>query len=610
MTAECLHDLFGEAVARWPDTPALVTAGVTLTYRELDERANGLAHRLRDLGVGPESLVGLCLPRGPEVVVAILGVLKTGAGYVPLDPDHPAERLTHCLRNSAAEVVITDSAVRDGLPPIDSHVICCDRDPDVLSGRTHAPERRGDTDNVAYVIFTSGSTGRPKGVAVPHRGVVNLVPQLRDVLGYGPGARVLQCVSFGFDVSVVDVFCVLSAGGTLYVAGTADLATPQSLGRLLRQSAITAVSLPPSMLALVPDQAYPHLRTVFVAGEACSVDITRRFAGLRLVNGYGPTEGSVIATTYTVDPLAELAAVPIGMPVRGCPAYVLDVDGNLAPCAPGETGEIHLAGTGVTRGYVGSPGATAERFLPDPFSPGGRMYRTGDLGRVLPDGNLEYLGRTDHQVKVRGLRIELNEIERALEVSPNVRQAIVTVRQDMVHGAELIAFYIPAGRVRGEEQELSGRLRDHLATTLPRYMIPNLIVPLTEFPLTPNGKVDRAALAALELGVHRTHGERLAPRTPYEQAVAAAWREVLGVDVVSLHDDFFELGGNSLLATRVLARLRTALGVDAELRTVLDARTLEALAASLTQLSAGHGTAAPTIRPRRASTRASSGPGQ
>jgi len=656
---QTIHALFEAQVERTPDAVALVFAGWTnderrttsrdqgsgvsseqLTYRELNSRANQLAHYLRAHGVGPEVRVGISLERSPELVIALLGVLKAGGAYVPLDPDYPAERLSFMLEDAQVGLLITatddspDTETRrqgdkemtpllvsrsPGLlvsPTIvnlaaDWPTISQERDENLLDGAT--------ADNLAYVIYTSGSTGHPKGVMVGHRGVGNLAAAQIQAFNIRDDSRVLQFASPSFDASVSEIVTALLAGATLCIAPAEMLLPGRELLRLLREQAITTVTFPPSVLAALPDAALPALATIVAAGEACSAEVVARWgAGRRFLNAYGPTEGTVCATIAECS--ADQRRPPIGQPIANTRIYLLDRLRQPVPI--GMPGELYIGGFGLARGYVGRPDLTAERFVPNPFAGdkqtsrqadkepgdaaepqsaicnlqsaiGDRIYKTGDLARCLPDGQIEFLGRVDHQMKVRGYRIEPGEIEAALHSHPEVREALVLVREDTPGDRRLAAYVVPhqGSGIRdqgsgsedwetsrqGDKETIDDRrgtiyralptpdprslipeLRDHLGQTLPAYMIPSAFLLLEALPLTPSGKVDRRALPA-PTGAQIAAAPRVAPQTELERTIAAIWQALLKIDV-GREDNFFDLGGHSLLLVQVQHQLGAALG--------------------------------------------------
>ncbi|HEV2150668.1 MAG TPA: amino acid adenylation domain-containing protein, partial [Longimicrobiaceae bacterium] len=580
----CVHELFAEQAACTPGAPAVVFRGETLTYAELDRRSNRLAHALRRRGVGPEVRVALCLERGVEQVVAVLGVLRAGGAYVPLDPAHPPERLALLLSDAGAPVVLTQPHLRERLPSTGAQVLCLDGDlPGPGVGDAAPPESGAVPENLAYVVYTSGSTGRPKGVMVTHRSVVNLAAALREAVYGRRGADAAPRVSMNgpltFDTSVKQWVQLLS-GAALYPVPDEVRYDGGTMGEWLRESRVEVLDCTPAQLrVLIADglleQAGAAPTDVLVAGEAIDPATWRRLgedAGRRYYNLYGPTECTVDAV---LSPVEASRPVPvIGRPIGNVRAYVLDA--GLDPVPVGVPGELYVGGEGVARGYLGRADLTAAAFLPDPFGgrSGARLYGTGDRVRWLPSGELEYLGRTDFQVKVRGFRIEPGEVEAALQAHPSVREAVVVVRED-TPGEKRLAAYVVGGDVA------AAALRAHLGARLPEYMVPSDFVVLESLPLTPNGKVDRRALPAPEAA---SGDAFVAPRTPTEEIVSGIWAEVLGAARVGAADDFFALGGHSLLVARVVSRVRRSLGVELPLRAVFDASTVAGLAARIDAL--------------------------
>ncbi|WP_343073630.1 amino acid adenylation domain-containing protein [Pyxidicoccus fallax] len=581
MVDTCAHHLFEAQVARSPDAPALQMGERTLTYRQLDERANQLAHHLRSLGVGPEVLVGLCVERSPELVVSILAVLKAGGAWLPLDSSYPTERLSFMLRDARPPVLLTQDKLADELPVQNELLVLLDSEWDSLISRqpTHAPDVRVLPDNLAYVIYTSGSTGRPKGTLLRHRGLCNTARETLTFMDLGPGRRLLQFFSSAFDASVSEIFPALLSGACLVLASRDELMPGEPLLKVLQQHSITTLKLTPSVLAQLEPERLQGVRTLITAGEACPPELVARFQpGRRFVNAYGPTEATVCATVNTD---VDAQRVSIGKPFHNVQTYVLD--SHLRPVPVGVPGELFIGGLGLARGYLGRPELTAERFIPNPFAsePGERLYRTGDKARWLADGTLEYLGRIDSQVKLRGFRIELGEIESVLASHPSVREAVVSLREDGGNGAKLVAYVVP-----GEEGTTdTGALRTFIGEKLPEYMVPAAFVVLPALPLTSSGKVDRKALpapdSALSAGV-----EYVAPRNETEQKLAALWSEVLQVEKVGIHDNFFELGGHSLLATQAVTRIRSAFNVETSLQDFFETPTVAGFALNILRLTA------------------------
>ncbi len=586
-----LHQLFEAQAARTPDAEALISGELRLTYRELNAEANRLAHHLRRLGVGPEDRVGLCLRRCERMIVSLFAVLKAGGAYVPLDPTYPRARLASILEDSAARVVIGEEATASRLAAESGGSwLSLDGEAERIAAQSPGDlEPLGDAGHLAYLIYTSGSTGRPKAVAIEHRSPVVLMHWAREAFAPQELAGALASTSIGFDVSVFEIFAPLSWGGRILVAENL-LALPG----LPAAGEVRLVCGAPSVVAELvrAGQVPTGVRTFNLGGEAVPPALVEALAaaapGARILNVYGPSEDTTYSTFARLEPGR---GVTIGVPVAGARVYLLDPRGHLVPA--GVPGELFLAGEGLARGYLGRPALTAERFVPDPFAadPGSRLYRTGDLARRRPDGVLEYLGRLDHQVKVRGFRVELGEIEAALTRHPSVHEAVVVAREDGDRGQRLVAYVIPAAVPSAE-------LRSFLRGMLPEYMVPSAFVGLERLPLSPNGKVDRRALPDPG-GVAGTPATAAGAVTPVEQMVAAVMAEALGVERVGRHDDFFALGGHSLLATRLLARVSKLFGVDLPLSAVFQQPTVAGLAERVAEAS--RGSAAPPIlrMPRR-----------
>jgi len=565
---DCVHALFEAQAGRTPDAVALVAGAETLTYRELNARANRLAHHLRGLGVGPEARVGVCLPRTPGMLISLLAVLKAGGAYVPLDPAYPRERLDFMLEDAGVRLVLTEDALADHLPAR-AEPVRLDLLGEVLErAPEHDPESGVLPENLSHVIFTSGSTGRPNGVMIRHASVGVLLRWLRENVTDAERAAALFSTSVNFDVSVAEVFGTLCWGGTLHLAENA-----LSLAEMHDAGIVYASMVPTAAAELLRAGGIPaSVRTLSLAGEALPPELARALHDLgtveRVGNLYGPTEDTTYSTCAWVPRGCE--RVRIGRPLSNTRAYVLD--GELRPLPAGVAGELYLAGDGLARGYAARPDRTAERFLPDPFGePGSRMYRVMDRARWTADGELEYLGRTDHQVKVRGFRVELGEVEAALLRHSSVRSAVATVREDVPGERRLVAYVVPEGAPPG-----AAGLRAHLRESLPEYMVPGAFVVLDALPVTPNGKLDRGALPAPENA--QADARYLAPRTPVEEVLAGIWAEVLRRERVGVRDRFFELGGHSLLAIRVVSRIREVLGVEPPLRVVFEASTVAELA--------------------------------
>ncbi|MEV1025579.1 amino acid adenylation domain-containing protein [Streptomyces sp. NPDC050264] len=576
MKTPLLYEAFLERARRSPDGPALLWQGGDLSYEGLAHRSAALARRLLAAGAGPGTLVGVCVSRGPALPTALLAVARAGAAWVPLDPAYPQDRLEYMLRDSGVGLVIADGAAAPRLPD-DVRVL----DPDAAGGPVPdgALDRAGPGD-LAYVIYTSGSTGRPKGVLVEHGSVAATVAGMRGAWEVGPGDRVLQFASASFDACVLETGVALTGGATLVLADAETVLPGPGLVELMDRLEVTFTLLPPSVAAALPDAELPALRTLVCGGEALPAEVVARFgAGRRVFNAYGPTEISIVATTGDV---TGSATPDIGRPLPGVHIDLLGEDG--LPVAPGEVGELVVSGAGVTRGYLGRPALTAERYVP---VAGGRAYRTGDLARRLPDGRYLYVGRADHQVKIRGFRVEPGEIAEVLRAHPSVSDAVVVARD-----TSLVA-YVAAPGVAVDADEL----RTWCARTLPAHMVPSTVVPLSALPLTPSGKVDREALPS-PYKSRVSRGDE--PVTATERAVAALMAQLLGGTPVGATDNFFQLGGHSLLVGRLAARIRADLGADiplSQLFRLVTPRQIGALVDSGAPLDAG--TAVPAPPPMR-----------
>lgn len=585
----CVHELFEQQALKTPDAIALVYQDGHITYAGLNARANRLAHYLRELGVRPDSKVAICAERGLELVVALLGVLKAGGAYVPLDPEYPAERLQFMLENSEPVALLTQAHLQTLFPRAGRLPILDLTDANApWHTRSSAHSSPGSSGlspaDLAYVIYTSGSTGQPKGVAIEHRGLLNRLAWAQSVYGLTREDAVLQKTPASFDVSVWEFFWPLLTGARLVIAKPGGHKDPGYLVNAIGQNNITILHFVPSMLQAFLDYGRAGrcstLRHVLCSGEALAPALVRRLQeqlpNTAVHNLYGPTEASIDVTACACTPAHQSkSSMPIGSPVANTKIHVLHTQDEPVPA--GVTGELYIGGVQLARGYLNRPGLTAERFLPDPLggTPGARLYRTSDLGRWLRDGNIEFLGRNDFQIKLRGFRIELGEIEARMVEHPAIGEAVVVAREDTGGDKRVVAYYTCApdekrgpARPGGEEE-----FRRHLAARLPEYMIPSAYVRLKALPLTASGKIDRKALPAPEAEPSAAP-EHEAPQGEVEAALAAIWMEVLKIKHVGRHDNFFELGGHSLSMIQVASRMKAALGVDVPLATCFDGPTV------------------------------------
>ncbi len=578
---KCVHELFEEQVERTPEAVAVVFEDKQLTYRQLNERANQLARHLQGLGVGPDTLVGICVERSLEMVVGLLGILKAGGTYVPLDPEYPKERLAFMFEDAGVGVLLTQAHLTASLPPHQARIVRLDADwPRIVEEGVGNVTSPVTPEHLAYMIYTSGSTGRPKGAMNTHVAIVNRLLWMQDAYRLTPLDRVLQKTPFSFDVSVWEFFWPLLTGAKLIVAVPGGHKDGAYLANLIRQEKITTAHFVPSMLSAFLEQggsesSCASLKRVICSGEALSFELQQRFFSLlpaELHNLYGPTEAAVDVTYWGCERESRLRTVPIGRPIANTQIHILDR--HFQPVPIGVPGELHIGGIGLARGYHNRPELTAEKFIPDPFrsEPRARLYKTGDLARYLPNGAIEYLGRLDHQVKIRGFRIELGEIESVLAGLAGVREAVVVAREDVPGDKRLVAYLTAKD---GEPSKVS-ELRGLLQAKLPEYMVPSAFVTLDRFPLTPNGKVDRKALPQPDQA--RAADAFVPPGTPTEVSLAKIWGEVLGLKQAGLHDNFFESGGHSLLATRAASRASAAFQVDLTLHTLFEHPTLVSLA--------------------------------
>ena len=581
----CIHQLFEAQVERDGAATAVVHAGIKLSYAELNRWANQLAHHLQSLGVGADQPVAICVERSPEMLVGLLAIMKSGGAYVPLDPAYPSERLGFMLGDSQPAIALTDPAARASL---DDAMVRVGLKAKVLDLKTDAQDWAGlaatnpaigalKPSNLAYIIYTSGSTGKPKGVMVSHGNVCNFHLCVADLLGIRADDRLLAVTSLSFDIAGLELFLPLIAGACVFIANRATTMDGTLLGSVLTRNRISVLQGTPSIWRLLKEANWQGPITALCGGEAIPADVEQYLKSLpgNAFNLYGPTETTIWSM---IAPIAKDSARPdlhIGRPIWNTKIYLLDA--LLGPVATGSAGEIHIGGAGVARGYYNRPDLTAERFIASPFIPGNRLYKTGDLARYRADGNVDFLGRNDFQVKLRGFRIELGEIETRLSAYPAIREAVVLVREDEPGNKRLVGYYTSDEDIGAEA------LRAHLAETLPDYMIPAAYVALEVLPLTPNGKLDRKALPRPSDDAYgRSMYEE--PVGPVETTLARIWSEVLGIEKVSRNDNFFDLGGHSLLAVRMLERMRRA-GIRVDVRTIFASPVLCAMAASVPAIS-------------------------
>ena len=584
-TVHCLHELFAQQAARTPAAPALISEDTHLTYAELDARANQLARYLRRLGVGPEVRVGLCVDRSVELVVALLAVLKAGGAYLPLDPQYPQERLAFMLADSAAPLLLTTRDLAAELPTGATKVLYLDAaDAAWTHEQSTTVVSRVSAANLAYVIYTSGSTGRPKGVEMTHAGIANRLLWMHANYPLGTGDRVLQKTAVSFDASIWELFAPWLGGAAVVLARAGGQSDPGYLVRAIQAQRITTLQLVPSMLQVVVGEAgFGECRTLkhlWCGGEAFGPALRQRCEELlpwvELHNLYGPTEAAIDATHWHC--VSGVEGIVIGRPIGNVQVYVLDA--QMEPVPVGVAGELYIGGAGLARGYLRRPDLTAARFVPDPFSTtgGGRLYRTGDIGRHLPDGQIEFLGRADNQLKLRGYRIELGEIEAALTRQAQVREAAVVARAGEDGEKRLVAYVVP----RESTAALSpSELRGALKAQLPEYMLPSSFVILDKLPRTPNGKLDLKSLPTTASLQPQVETPYVAPRTEVEQTVADIWRRVLQVEQVGVNDNFFDLGGHSLLVLRIHRELQETFRRDILMTELFQYPTVSALAAYL-----------------------------
>ncbi len=581
-TDRLIHELFEEQVRKGPERTAVVFEGQSMTYLELNQKANQLAHYLRKLGVGPDVTVGVCLERSFEMVISLLGILKAGGAYVPFDPNYPQERVEYMIENAKVKVLITVSSLLERIPGSDRVVICLDQEERKIQQENCVNVDSGvNKDNLAYIIYTSGSTGLPKGAMNTHWGLLNHKLWMQEAYRLTPEDRVLQKTPFSFDVSVWEFFWPLITGATLVMARPEGHKDPQYLIKTIVEQGITIIHFVPSMLAIFLEQPNVRdcisLRQVFCSGEALSINLLQKYRAVFKIpihNVYGPAECSDVSTAWTDDRGESLKVVPIGKPISNVRVYILDQYQNPVPI--GVAGELYVSGVSVGKGYINNPVLTKERFLPDPFSPnlGSKMYKTGDLARFLPDGNIEYLGRSDFQVKIRGFRVELGEIEQLLSEYPQVKANAVIAQEKENGDKYLVAYIVPQD---GQIIETTA-IREYLRNKLPQYMLPSAFVFMDRLPLNPNGKLDRKALPAPDF-TSVTGNDHVAPRNEIEAILADIWKEVIGLAEVGINDNFFEIGGHSLLLAQVNRKMAEVFQREFSLIEMFTYPTISALAA-------------------------------
>jgi amino acid adenylation domain-containing protein len=584
----CIHQMFEEQVEKTPNAIAVVFDDKYLTYEQLNEKANQLAHHLRSLGVGTEVLVGICLERSLEMIIGLLGILKAGGAYVPLDPAYPLERLDFIFKETQTPVVLTQSQLVNKLPS-GTQVVCLDSNWELIAQNSpFNPVCETKSDNLIYVIYTSGSTGKPKGVMVPHCGIRNVLESWQANFRLTNTDKVLQTISFSFDPSVLQIFWTLCFGGQLIIARPGGHQDTAYLVKTVTEKQITVLKLVPSILRMLLEAGIEKcrsLRHVTTGGEALSGELMELFFARMnldnvLVNCYGPTETSIASSYWICQRGNNYLVAPIGKPIANTEIYILDE--NLQPVPVGTPGELHIGGIGLARGYLNRADLTQEKFIPNPYSqqPEARLYKTGDLVRYGSDGNLEFLGRIDHQVKIRGFRIELGEIEAILEQHPALQQCLVMAREDIPGDKRLVAYVVAT-----KEQIINpSELRRCLQDKLPEYMVPTAFVFLDSFPLNPNGKVDRHVLPAPNASSFAISSHFVAPCTPTETVLAKIWQQILRLEQVGINDNFFEVGGHSLLATQIISRCRQTFAVELPLHLLFEKPTIASFAEAIVQI--------------------------
>jgi amino acid adenylation domain-containing protein len=576
----CVHQLFEAQAARTPNATAVVFGNESLTYGELEGRANQLANHLIELGARPDGLVAICLERSLEMVVGLLGILKAGAAYVPLDPAYPPDRIAFMLENAEVPLLLTQARLREGLPSTASGTILIDSDwPEIAKQSKERPALTLNSENRAYVIYTSGSTGKPKGVEIPHRAVVNFLTTMAERPGLTASDRLLAVTTLSFDIAGLEIYLPLTQGASLEIVSREVASDGNQLQEELRGSCATVMQATPATWRMLLEAGWkgdPRLK-ILIGGEAVSEKLANQLLqrSASVWNVYGPTETTIWSTLSKLE--AEQTAISIGRPIGNTEIFILDK--MLQPVPIGVAGELYIGGDGLARGYLKRPELTAEKFIVHPLNPDpkARLYRTGDLARYLPNGNIEFLGRIDHQVKIRGFRIELGEIETVLRQHPGINETVVLAREDTPGDKRVLAYFVPTR----DAAPTTAELRSFLKEKLPEYMIPSVFVTLPSMPLTPNGKIDRRALPAPDQADLASTGTFAAPKDVTESRLVQIWESVLRVRPIGVRDNYFELGGHSLLAVKLMNRIEEAFGKTLPIATLLQAPTIEQLAAIL-----------------------------
>lgn len=578
----CIHQLIARQAAATPGAVALAAGDATLSYFELNQRANQLAHTLQALGVGPDTPVALCLERSPELVIALLGILKAGGAYVPLDPSYPPERLSYMVRDTQVPVLITRQDLRARFPQQEMRILCLDSERETLARQSTAdPIAQATPDHLAYVIYTSGSTGQPKGVQITHRSLLNLISWHQRAFAVTAADRATQIASPAFDASGWELWPYLACGACVLFPGEETRVSPALLRDWLIEQEISITFLPTPLAERIITLDWP--RTLPLRFLLTGADTLHHYPPpnlpFALINNYGPTEATVVATSGRVPPLTDAHDTPtLGWPIAHTQIFLLDEQLQEVPA--GQPGELYIGGAGLARGYHNRPELTAERFITSPFDPSTRLYKTGDLARRLPDGQIAFLGRVDRQIKLRGYRIEPDEIVTALNQHPAILTSLILAREDPSCEKRLVAYVVLAP----EAEVTAHALREHLAASLPDYMLPAIFVCLSALPVMPSGKIDRAALPAPDSANTLRESAIAHPSTPTEARLMEIVAPLLGLKQLGVDDNFFMLGGHSLLGTQIIMRVAQTFGVNMTLLTLFEAPTIRQLSAEIEQL--------------------------